>query len=151
MSDLLYRALLGREAELVNEIHRQLIHSTAQHYKDLDYEVLLHRVESLVAYFLMSLRETPDLFTKYIDKVTEERIGEGFRLAETLMAMRILEEKIWLVIVEDIPLPGRTAALARVTGTIGAAKDRLAVAYVAHQQKQEKDVSEVDDLEIRSV
>jgi len=137
MSNLLYRVLLEHEAELVNEIHRQLVHSTAQHYKELEWEVLLRRVESLVAFFMMSVRETPDLFFNYIAQAVEERIEEGFRLAEILMAMRILEEKIWLVIVEDVPLPGRTAALARVTGIIGAAKARLAVSYLDHSAREE--------------
>jgi hypothetical protein len=139
MSDLLYRALLDRETELVNEIHRQLKHSTSQHYMDMDWEVLLRRVESMVAYFLMSVRESPDLFIKYINEAVEERIDEGFRLAEILMALRILEEKVWLVCVEDVPLPGRTSALARVTGTIGAAKDRLAVVYVERAEREEAD------------
>jgi len=145
MSDLLYRVLLERETELVNEIHRQLVHSTSQHYKNLDYEVLLRRVESLVAYFLMSLRETPDLFLKYVSQAVEDRIDEGFRLAEILMAMRILEEKVWFIIVEDVPLPGRTAALARITATIGAAKDRLAVSYVAHTKQEEMSVRAADE------
>lgn len=144
MSDLLYRVVLEREMELVNEIHRQLVHSTAQHYKDLEWEILLRRVESLVAYFLMSVRETPDLFINYIAEAVEERIAEGFRLAEILMAMRILEEKVWLVIVEDIPLPGRTSALAKVTGTIGAAKDLLAVSYVKHTAKEEAEKTAQD-------
>lgn len=146
MSDLLYRVVLERETELVNEIQRQLVHSTSQHYRDLEWEILLRRVESLVAYFLMSLRETPDLFTNYISGAVEERIAEGFRLAEILMAMRILEEKVWLVIVEDIPLPGRTSALAKVTGTIGAAKDLLAVSYVRQTAKEEEAAKTANDL-----
>ena len=137
MSDLLYRVLLAREDELVNEIHRQILHSTAQHYKDLDWTILLHRIESLVAYFLMSVRETPGVFVDYVAEMSEERIAEGFRLAETLMIMRLLEEKVWLIVVEDISLPGRTAALARVTGIIGAAKDRMAVSYVEHTARHE--------------
>lgn len=156
MSDLLYRVILDRESELVNEIHQQLIHSTAQHYKELDWEVLLRRVETTVAYFLMSLRETPDLFISFMGEIAEKRISEGFRLAETLMALRILEERMWMIIVEDVPLPGRTAALAKVTGIIGAAKDRLAVSYVEHQAKQEENVQEEGEpeegtLEIRGV
>lgn len=146
MSDLLYRVLLDHEAELVNEIHRQLVHSTARHYKELEWDILLRRVESLVAFFMMSVRETPDLFFNYIAQAVEERIEEGFRLAEILMAMRILEEKIWLVIVEDVPLPGRTAALARVTGIIGAAKDRLAVSYLDHSAREEDAVQTAETI-----
>ena len=146
MSDMLYRVVLNREAELVNEIHRQLVQSTAQHYKDLEYEVLLRRIESLVAYFLMSLRKSPELFINYIAEIADERIAEGFSLAETLLAMRILEEKVWLVIVEDVPLPERTTALARVTVTIGAAKDNLAITYVRQTAQDDREVEVTDDL-----
>jgi hypothetical protein len=131
MSDLLYRVLLDREAELVNDIQRQLRHSTSRNYQHLEWETLLRRVESLVAYFLMSLRESPDMFTDYIAMMTRERISEGFYLREILMALRILEEKVWVITVEDVPREGQIAALARVTGTVGAAKDSISEIYLA--------------------
>ena len=136
MSDLLYRVMLNREPELVDEIHHQLMHSNALHYKNMGDKLLLHRVESLVAHFIVSLRENQDHFINYVSEIASERIHEGFRLAETLMSMRILEERLWLITVEDMPMDGRVQALARVTNTIGAAKDQLAEVYVENAERK---------------
>lgn len=143
MSDLLYRVLLDRETDMVNEVHRQLIHSTSGHYEEMPWDLLLHRVESLTAYFMVALHETPDRFVDYVAEMAEARIGEGFRLAETLTAMRILEDQVWLIIVEDVPLPGRTAALAKITDIIGAAKHRLASVYLEHAHAEEDEPTDM--------
>ncbi len=50
------------------------------------------------------------------------------------------------MIVEDIPLPGRTAALAKVTDIIGAAKSRLASVYLEQEKRREDATSETDSL-----
>jgi len=137
MSDLLYRVFLEHEAELVNDIVGQLKHSTCPHYRDMEWNELQHRVDSLVAYFIISLRETPGPFIKYVAEIAEQRIGEGFFISEVLMALRVLEEKGWVLIVQTIPQQGQIRSLSRVTGTIGAAKDRLAQIYVSSLEKTE--------------
>jgi len=138
MSDLLYRVFLENEAELVNDILSQLKHSTSPHYQEMEWDVLMRRVESLVAYFIIFLRETPDQFIEYVAKMGEERIAEGYCIAEVLMALRILEEKAWVVIVQNVPHQGQIRSLSRVTGAIGAAKDLLAHLYVSHLEEAEK-------------
>jgi hypothetical protein len=137
MSDLLYRVFLEHEAELVEDVLGQLKHSTSPHYRDMEWHDLLRRVESLVAFFIISLRETPAQFIKYITEIGEERICEGYCIAEVLMALRILEENAWIIVVQNIPPQGQIRSLSRVTGTIGAAKDKMAQVYVAHLEAEE--------------
>jgi hypothetical protein len=140
MSEQLYRLLLEHETDLVNEVQRELMHSTARHYRDLEWETLLRRVEGMTAHLLMSLRETPVLFVDYITEIATRRIEEGCGVDEILMAMRILEERVWPIVEQGVPLTELARALAQVTGTIGAAKDQVAVIYV-EQAKQRRNAS----------
>lgn len=136
MSELLYRAFLERETELVNNTLQRLKSSTSQKYMEMDWESLLHRVESLVNYFMLSFRTRPGQFVDYIAEIAEARIEADYRLQEILMALRILEELSWEITVDAVPLEEQVRLLARVTGTIGAAKDRLAEIYVEHMEKE---------------
>jgi len=132
MSDLLYRAFLENESMLVDDIMKQLRNSTSRHYQELEWDVLRRRVQSLVAYFLISLREKPGRFVDYVAELAAERCAEGYCLEEVLQALRILEEKAWIITIEAVPVEGQVRSLSRVTGTVGAAKDRMAVYYVEH-------------------
>jgi hypothetical protein len=128
---------LEAENELVHDIMCQLRQSTARHYAELEEHELHRRVQKLVAHFEISLRERPAVFSDYVGTIVEERIAEGFVLAEILTSMRILEEKCWQVAAESLAPRALVPCLARVTGTIGAAKDRLAEQYVRHLEKAE--------------
>jgi len=141
MSDLIYRVFLDNEADLVNDIIHQLKQSTSRHYMALEWDVLLRRVESMVAYFLISLRGTPDQFVRYASEMAEERIAEGYSINEILMVLGILEEKSWAIIVEGMPREGQVRCLSRVTGTIGAVKEKLPGIYVAHLEKLEQEAA----------
>ena len=82
----------------------------------LDPDVLLERVERLIAYFLISLEDSPEQFIKYIGGVAEERFVENYSITECLSALRILEEKTWQVIVNNVPQQDLIHALTRVSG-----------------------------------
>lgn len=137
MSDLLHQVFVENEKDLVRDVMQQLKHSTSPHYTELEWDVLHQRVESLIAYFLVSLNETPDQFVKYIAGITEERIVENYSITECLSALRILEEKAWIIITREIPQQDLIRALSRVTGTIGAAKDVMAKIYVEHLEHEQ--------------
>lgn len=137
MSDQLHRVFVENEKDLVRDVMQQLRHSTSPHYTTLDDDVLHQRVETLIAYFLISLKETPEQFTKYIGGIAEERFVENYSITECLSALRILEEKAWLIIVREIPQQDLIHALTRVTGTIGAAKDLMAKVYVDHLEREQ--------------
>jgi len=137
MSEQLHQVFVGNEKDLVRDVMQQLKHSTSPHYTELEWDVLHQRVESLVAYFLISLNETPEQFTNYIAGIAEERFVENYSITECLSALRILEEKAWIIIVRDIPQQDVIRALSRATGTIGAAKDLMAKVYVEHLEHEQ--------------
>lgn len=139
MTDLLYQAFLDNENELVADIMRQLKHSTAKHYVEIEQDMLHLRIQKLVANFAISLRDRPGRFVAYIEEMAEERIAEGYVLNEILMALRILEERAWRVAIEDMPRPAQITAISRVTGTVGAAKDKLANIYIRHLERAEQE------------
>lgn len=141
MSEYLYKIFHDCEKDLVNDIIHQLRHSTSPHYLEIESDILQQRVETLVAFFLLSLKETPDHFVKYVAELATERIAEGFSINECLMALRILEEKSWLLVAQFVPQQGLVKSLSRVTGTVGAAKDELAHVYVAHLEEMSTSVN----------
>ncbi|MCP4573506.1 MAG: hypothetical protein GY838_14205 [bacterium] len=136
MSEMLYQVFLERESELVNNVIQRLKSSTARSYQQMEWESLLHRVESLVTYFMMSFRTKPAQFVDYIAEIAEVRQAADYRLKEILMALRILEELSWEITVDGVALDEQVRMLARVTGTIGAAKDRLAEIWVDHMEAE---------------
>ncbi len=135
MTDCLYQLLLECENEFVNDIMTHLRQSTASHYVAEDYDRLQRRVQKLVAYFVMSMREHPDRFVDYVAEMARERIAEGYTLQEILLALRLLEEKAWRLTIESLVQPALVPALCRVTGTVGAAKDGLAGIYLGHLEQ----------------
>ena len=141
MSGYLYKIFQESESSLVDDVVQQLRHSTAPHYLEIESGLLQQRIETLVAFFLLSLKETPDKFVKYVAEMASERIAEGFSINECLMALRILEEKSWLLVAQFVPQQGLVKSLSRVTGTVGAAKDQLAHVYVSHLEEAEESVN----------
>ena len=135
MSELLHLVFVENEKDLVRDVMQQLRHSTSPHYTTLDDDVLHQRVADLIAYFMISLKETPDQFTKYIGGIAEERFVENYSITECLSALRTLEEKAWALIVREIPQQDLVHALTRVTGNIGAAKDLMAKVFVEHLER----------------
>jgi hypothetical protein len=130
MAEDLYRALLEHETELVDGVIHELKHSTARVYVEMEWETLHRRIEALVAHLLVSIRESPVAFINYVAEIADTRLAEGCPLEEILLALRVLEEKVWIMTTGVMPLENQIEALCRITGTVGAAKDRLAAIYV---------------------
>lgn len=126
----LHTELSKLETELTDEVVRDVKHSSAHHYVDMDLQVLHRRIEVLVARLLQSIRETPKAFIAHVVDIAEARVAEGFALGEILLALRVLEEKAWAKTVAVMPIEEQVISLSRISGTIGAAKDRLAEIYV---------------------
>lgn len=137
MSSNFNDVLLRNQIELSETVIARLNTSGAVHYQSMDGHVLQGRVESLVDTFVKSVQRRPAVFMSYIEQVAEERISEGFFLHEIQVALQILEEKSWLLVVENVPLENQVRCLSQITGTIGAAKDQLAHVYLQHLEKAE--------------
>ena len=149
MSHALFELMHGRRDDLIETVVRRLRSSTAPHYQNLDPDLLRGRSERLVDTFLTALDDAPADFVRFIRRISEERISEGFFLPEIQTALNILEERAWQVAAAEAPA-GDAEALVRdlglITGTIGAAKDQLARIYL---QRKEQAESRADRLQAR--
>lgn len=142
MSERLYTALLEQEKDLVQEVVNELHGSTAEAYAEMDLLTLNKRVEALVSHLLKAIRDCPVEFVRYIAEIAEARIAESFMLEEILLALRVLEEKVWLKTTSVMELEDQIMSLQRISSTIGGAKDRLAVIYVRRAEGGMRDGTE---------
>lgn len=68
---------------------------------------------------------------EHAERLAAERHRAGVDLAEVQTAINVLEEAIWSTILATMPREEQSEALGVVSTILGAAKDRLACAYVA--------------------
>ena len=137
MSTVINEILLENEPKMVEGVVFQLRRSGADHYRKMDEAVLQNRAQSLVKTFIRSARETPGEFIDYIQSITEDRISEGIPLQEIQIALQILEQKAWQLIVGHVPDADQVRCLSLISRIIGAAKDNLAQVYLRHLEKAE--------------
>lgn len=137
MSSKSYEVLRKNRADISKTIVARLKTSGAVHYQTMEKGVRQRRVDILVDTFLRSMKNRPGVFINYLKKIAEERIPEGIFLHEIQIALQILEEKSWQLIVENVPQAEQVRCLSQITGTVGAAKDQLAHVYLQHLEKAE--------------
>jgi hypothetical protein len=126
---------------LQDEIFLRLNAAGALNSHVLDEDLLRERVAKLVGAFLGSLRDHPDVFVSYVERITAERIEEGVVLHELQLAMVVLEENVWQLVIESVPLPDQVRSLGLVTLIIGTAKDRVAGIYLNHLEMVESEIN----------
>ena len=128
-------------ALLEDEVILRLSASSVLNHHALDEELLRGRVHLLVNKLLASLQDTPEVFVSYVESITDERIDEGIVLHELQLALIALEEKVWQVVVESIPLRDQVRCLGMITLIIGTAKDRVANIFLHHLEMVESEVT----------
>ncbi len=141
MSNKLYKVMLENRALLEDEVFLRLNASGVLNKHALGEEPLRERVALLVEKLLGSLQETPGVFVSYVESITDERIDEGIALHELQLALVVLEEKIWQLVVESIPLEDQVRCLGMITLIVGTAKDRVAHIFLHHLQMVESEVT----------
>lgn len=124
-------------ADLADAVFVGLRSAAAPHYEAIDAAQLAHRCRLLAEAFLASLDGSPAAFVEYVRGITDERIGEGYYLAEIQQALSLLEARAWQLAVERSNVTTLVRNLSVITGTVGAAKDELARIYLAHQRRAE--------------
>ena len=67
----------------------------------------------------------------HAERIAEERFHAGFGLEEVQVAFNVLEETLWLRLVEEVPAHELAEDLGLVGTVLGAGKDQLARTYVA--------------------
>ena len=129
--------LAPRAADLAASLEREIRSPDAPHYRGTAPDVLRARCVRLVEAFLESVRAGgPAAFVGYVRAIAEERIAEGFFLAEIQQALSALEAQAWPVVVRaggDVAEVARRLAV--VSGIVGRGKDELARVYLAHKEQ----------------
>lgn len=136
-------ASAGRD--LLTTLERRLDSEAAPHYRDLEAAQRHERCERLVGAFLeATVSGTPWAFAEHVRRITDERIAEGYHLSEIQLALSVLEARAWQLAVEGSRPQELVRNLAFVTNLVGQAKDELARAYLAHKQRSDLAVSELE-------
>jgi hypothetical protein len=141
MTTDLFELVRAEAAELAEVLARELRTAGTPHYLRAAPDVVRRRCHRLVKAFLESTRGHPAPFVKYVRQITDERIAEGYYLAEMQQALRLLEERVWRIAVEGSSIDRLVRHLGIVTGTIGAAKDELARAFLSEKQRAEAETA----------
>ncbi len=101
------------------------------HYGEIDLSRLRQRVDRFVDAFLESTTGEPLAFVRFIERLAEERIAEGYYLEEIQRVLNLLWQHSWQAVVENATDDARLEGLEVVSRTVGAAKDELARIYLA--------------------
>jgi hypothetical protein len=133
----LFHILSDEAPALAHVLTSDLTLAQAPHYEQIDPGLLHARCQRLLEAFLASAHGNPRPFVDYVREITEQRIAEGYDLAEIQQALSALERRAWRLAVERSNVENVIAHLAAITSTIGAAKDELARIFLGHKQRAE--------------
>jgi hypothetical protein len=136
----LHDIVQSHEAELVETLTQRLAAANAPHYRDLDPLILRLRCTRLIESFRSGLRGDPQPFVDFVRNMVQDRISEGFWLREVQLALTILEERAWKVAVDESTFASLVPNLGTITRTTGLAKDELARVYLAHAERADREV-----------
>jgi hypothetical protein len=120
------------EAQIVEEASAALKRSSLTHYREDGDAVGRVRMGQLYRLTLASIREHNLVpIMDYMAEIAEQRFHAGYAIREVQTAINVLEEAIWRRIVTEASPDELAEALGLVSTVLGAAKDRLAQAYVS--------------------
>ena len=131
------RMLAENRDQLETEIFLRLSAAAVLNGHVVPEPVLRGRVRLLVDAFLGALGPVEDGFRNYIEAITAERVHEGMSLHELQLALQVLEERTWQLIVESVPMAQQVSCLARITSVVGEAKDRIAHVFLHEMEAAE--------------
>ena len=143
MSSKLSNLMQEHRLELRDRVVERVSRSRAIHYREMNRDRLRERADQLVDAFIDAMTVGPGVFVRYLVDIIEVRIREGFFLQEIQLALSMLEEKAWQVVVDHDTSDDKIESLARVSTTIGSAKDRIAQIYIVHLTDAEPDGTSV--------
>lgn len=98
-----------------------------------------HTHQRLKALFVLTVRAIKERnlgpMIAHAETIAHERFSAGYDLAEVQTAFNVLEETIWMDILEHLPPSDYAEALGLVSTVLGAGKDSLARRYVSLASK----------------
>ena len=137
MNSMLTKIIEDRAEEILKNFVQAV--RSFNHYRRLTPEEVYLRGQAFLEAFVGSVRENKlNIFLSYIHKVVGERAVQGYGLDEILMVFQVLEESIWLAVVEKSS-PSEIPHLLKVSNTIfGRGKDEVAKVYLNLRIRAEK-------------
>jgi hypothetical protein len=93
---------------------------------------LRQRASRLLQAFLGAIQEgLPENFISYVQRLEALRGDTVNGMRNLWLALTLLEDKIWRIVIREVPLERQVTLLSWVTQIIGATKDRLACMLMA--------------------
>ncbi len=137
----------ANRAALVEQAAASVSRAHLGHYASAGPDALRARLATLLDRLLASLR-TRELepIVEHARAIARDRFDAGYPLAEVQVAMRALEEALWLHVFAAFPSDDVARPLALVTTTLSAGRDALARTYVALAQATHAPAVDVDSL-----
>ena len=131
MATGLFQILSPKRAKLSDTITKELRSGDLPHYGEIEISRLKARVDRFVDAFVESTTGEPLAFVRFIERLAEERIAEGYYLEEIQRVLNLLWQHSWKAVVDHAPAESRLEELEVISRTVGDAKDELARIYLA--------------------
>lgn len=143
----LERLLNNKSTEILREAANILETTHFGHYDSIGKETYRIYLKNLFTLTLESIKSQSLLaINEYAENIAKDRYDAGFDLYEVLCAFHVLEQTIWMTIINDLTPEEYEEAL-RLTSTIlGAGKEALAYTYVSLARKKRKPPRNIDAL-----
>ncbi len=132
----LNQLLQDNSNDIISDAQKAVGRAGLTHYERSGSE---HTHQRLKALFTLTARAVKEKnlgpMIAHAETVARERFEAGFDLAEVQTAFNVLEEAIWMRILNNLPPNELAEALGLVSTVLGAGKDMLARTYVALASK----------------
>jgi len=129
--------VLAPADEIVEEASTALERAHLKHYAMLDADERRARLGRLLELLTTSVRSR-DLIpmVDHAKQIATERFHAGYDISEVQCAFNVLEETIWIRLVNTLPSGQMAEAAGLLSTVLGAGKDSLARTYVSLASKQ---------------
>ncbi|HEX2784154.1 MAG TPA: hypothetical protein VHN36_11245 [Ilumatobacteraceae bacterium] len=129
--------VLAPADEILDEASAALERANLRHYSTIDAEERRARLVPLLELVTTSVRSR-DLIPviDYAKQVATDRFHAGYDISEIQCALNVLEETIWIRLVDNVSSSDIVEAVGLLSTVVGAGKDALARTYVSLASKQ---------------
>ena len=129
--------MLAPADEIVDEAATAIERAHLKHYATIDADERRARLARLLELVTNCVRSR-DLIPMidHATQVATERFHAGYDISEVQCAFNVLEETIWLRLVDNMPSSEMVEAAGLLSTVLGAGKDALARTYVSLASRQ---------------
>lgn len=124
--------LLEHASEILADARLAMARAHLKNYEKIGNAQTQQRLQTLYDLMTRCIRErnlTP--MRAQANIIANERFAAGFDLSEVQTAFNVLEEAVWMRLMNEMPPPQLAEALGLVSTVLGVGKDNLARTYVS--------------------